>query len=108
MEKKLKLVDIISEYGLTRKVVNKNNNTVIIAFKGIDDKDWNIVKSVKYPKCAKKEPWDYFIFNKQVNFPYMATMVGCLKEAQNAMKKDCAQSLIEFHTKRVTNITKLL
>jgi hypothetical protein len=64
-EPKLRIVDIIWEYGNIRKVVNKNGNTVIQATRLYSQDEWEITTTIKLPKCANKPEWERFLFNKK-------------------------------------------
>jgi hypothetical protein len=107
-EPKLKMVDFIEDTIISRKLINKNGTTIISASKLNTESQWYVCRSVPYPKCAKKQEGDRFFYRKEIEFPYGHVLIQELKNSTNAMKKDCAQSLIDFHTKRITNITKLL
>lgn len=107
-EPKLRIVDFVSDTIVSRKLVNKNGTTIISASKLNTESQWYVCRNVPYPKCAKKDEYDRFFYRKEIRFPYVHVLIQELKNSTNAMKKDCAQSLIDFHTKRITNITKLL
>lgn len=106
MGKKLIIVDEIQFDRVIRKLCNKNNTVIAFAVFYYGDTKWTIKTRVAPPKCSGST--EKIIYTEECTFPNHFIFLSVLKNAQNFVKKQYAKELIEFHTKRITNITKLL